>query len=370
VEAIVAPHSGAGNFTGREFKFTADGKEYKYEDLADTFTFEAGKVYNFTFTLMPQGLQTHTPDGLTNCYMIPPGGSVEIPISRAITYGGMSATADATLEVLWDDNSVVSIPTNGQLTGSGASRTFTVDATHSTKQGNAVVAIKVGSTIYWSWHIWVTDDPTANAWANNGYTFMGRNLGATSSCKGLYYQWGRKDPFPATMNPGEQQPGSGTFTAVNTSATFGTVANTIKNPNVFIIGDEGSKNDWYYGDDNEKLWDNNGFKTIYDPCPTGWRVPYALTEEESPWKGVDNTNFTYDAANRQWVGTSCVWECPGIRDRSGNLNAAGTGHCWGASTRSIDGHIKRHMLFCWSYGISNFWDTRGSYGFFVRCVLE
>lgn len=83
-------------------------------------------------------------------------------------------------------------------------------------KGNAVIVFKVNETIYWSWHIWVTDNPengvayqhgTETDVDNNPITvqYMDRNLGATSNnfldnqwdkSGGLMYQWGRKDPFP------------------------------------------------------------------------------------------------------------------------------------------------------------------------------
>jgi hypothetical protein len=83
-------------------------------------------------------------------------------------------------------------------------------------KGNAVVAFKVDGTIYWSWHIWVTDNPENGVFYNYGMEsdidlnlisiqYMDRNLGATSNSflgnewqktGGLMYEWGRKDPFP------------------------------------------------------------------------------------------------------------------------------------------------------------------------------
>ncbi|CAF4933582.1 unnamed protein product, partial [Rotaria sp. Silwood1] len=87
------------------------------------------------------------------------------------------------------------------------------------KEGNAVVSYRVNDKVYWTWHVWVTDDPTANGSTyrlgfekdKNGnpvteWKWMDRNLGATSAnflgnnwhkSQGLQYQWGRKDPFPA-----------------------------------------------------------------------------------------------------------------------------------------------------------------------------
>ena len=83
-------------------------------------------------------------------------------------------------------------------------------------KGNAVVAFKVNGVIYWSWHIWVTDNPENGVTYNYGMEadidlnpitiqYMDRNLGATTNSflenqwqksGGLMYEWGRKDPFP------------------------------------------------------------------------------------------------------------------------------------------------------------------------------
>ena len=86
------------------------------------------------------------------------------------------------------------------------------------KEGNASISYKVNGQIYWTWHVWVTDDPTTDG-SNYHHGFekdkdgnlvtdwkwMDRNLGATNAnfvgndwhkSAGLQYQWGRKDPFP------------------------------------------------------------------------------------------------------------------------------------------------------------------------------
>lgn len=84
-------------------------------------------------------------------------------------------------------------------------------------EGNAVISFKVNDMIYWSWHVWVTDDPSKTPtsydkgiekdFVGNDATiqYLDRNLGATNASflgndwhksGGLLYQWGRKDPFP------------------------------------------------------------------------------------------------------------------------------------------------------------------------------
>ncbi|KFF08242.1 T9SS type A sorting domain-containing protein [Chryseobacterium luteum] len=92
------------------------------------------------------------------------------------------------------------------------------------KEGNAVVSYKVNNQIYWTWHVWVTDDPRDGSTYHHGFEkdkngnsftdwkWMDRNLGATNAkltghdfykTKGLQYQWGRKDPFPTSKIEGE-----------------------------------------------------------------------------------------------------------------------------------------------------------------------
>ncbi|WP_312766687.1 T9SS type A sorting domain-containing protein [Epilithonimonas sp.] len=86
------------------------------------------------------------------------------------------------------------------------------------KEGNAVISYRVDNVVYWTWHVWVTDDPTNGSTYHHGFEkdkdgntvtdwkWMDRNLGATNvdfvgndwhKSAGLQYQWGRKDPFPS-----------------------------------------------------------------------------------------------------------------------------------------------------------------------------
>ena len=89
----------------------------------------------------------------------------------------------------------------------------TITFTASEHEGNALIAaFDEAGNVVWSWHIWMTDKPEVYDYKNNfieqsggqtdGYYCMDRNLGATSAelnggyeTFGLYYQWGRKDPF-------------------------------------------------------------------------------------------------------------------------------------------------------------------------------
>ena len=125
--------------------------------------------------------------------------------------------------------------------------------------------------LIWSWHIWATDyDPDAEGGTVdfNGYTLMNRNLGALANDNsttdkilasyGLYYQWGRKDPFigPNTYQGSEgsgasMYSGSGSRVYLKmseSSAETGTMEYAIRNPLVFITGVADTDNDWLWRD--------------------------------------------------------------------------------------------------------------------------
>ena len=154
------------------------------------------------------------------------------------------------------------------------------------KEGNAVIAAKdKEDNILWSWHIWLTDRPKEQIYYNNAGTMMDRNLGATSATPGdvcalgLMYQWGRKDPFLGSSSISENTIAASTISwpkSVTSSISMGTIDYSIANPTTFIDGPSwsGTNYDWYYTG-NESTDDTRWLstKTIYDPCPAGWRVP-------------------------------------------------------------------------------------------------
>ena len=162
------------------------------------------------------------------------------------------------------------------------------------KEGNAVIgAYDAGGTLIWSWHIWAVNyDPekTENQVVFNGYAMMNRNLGALANDNstaekilasyGLYYQWGRKDPFigPSSYNAANgasasMYNGGGSRVYMKTevsSAEAGTMDYAVRNPLTFIVGVSGSEYDWLWSAHSDDLWGDT--KTVNDPCPYGWRV--------------------------------------------------------------------------------------------------
>ncbi|WP_294247898.1 T9SS type A sorting domain-containing protein [uncultured Chryseobacterium sp.] len=138
-----------------------------------------------------------------------------------------------TADVLWEDVHGLIRSTSSyalEVVDSGQNAKIKVPI-NKTKKGNAVVAFRVNGDIYWSWHIWVTDDPTngpdyksfegVKRQRNDGtielipdsdWGWMDRNLGAITNTitqnewnrnGGLLYQWGRKDPIPTLVLKGD-----------------------------------------------------------------------------------------------------------------------------------------------------------------------
>ena len=108
---------------------------------------------------------------------------------------------------------------------------------------------------------------------------MDRNLGATSATPGdvgalgLLYQWGRKDPFLGSSSiDGSSETAKSTInwpSPVISDLSNGTIAYATEHPTTFI-----TYNNWHYPGSfstDSTRWQSQ--KTIYDPCPVGWRVP-------------------------------------------------------------------------------------------------
>lgn len=220
-------------------------------------------------------------------------------------------------------------------------------------RGNAVIAATVNGQIVWSWHIWYTEPP-AEKQAAEGFTILDRNLGATSATPGdhhaygLYYQWGRKDPFIGASGPGDngkisgasETTAFGTLTAEHVAAegfAFNVVNNnalptecvayTIRHPTTFIrpVTDvNGSGTTTWFNDDVEKyrgLWgDASGGKSPYDPCPAGYRVP---SDSQKTWAGFTKTDLTADKDTFGATLNDAFYPCAGWRDGTGVLKSVG-----------------------------------------------
>ena len=241
-----------------------------------SITFPRGAFKNITGNLDARMSWSDAKDqvyyGPENTFCLRPGKTVTIDVEPRLVYGtwqrsGLPATgADtpASAAVLW-----------GDATASLSGNTLTMG---SSTVGNSLVAIKNASgTILWSYLLWVTADAPAET------TIPGDAVILPELGGNLYFQWGRKDPLVSGC-PVVAHPGSDTALSLS-----------IQNPGVFIHkGTNGY--DWYSGifaQMDGTLWGGiDGGKTVWDPCPAGWRVP-------SSSDFTDLTNASEDLWNFQ-----------------------------------------------------------------------
>jgi hypothetical protein len=354
-----------------------------------------------------------------NCYMLPLGETIYIPVSRARTGNPDDFTSSWTAELLWTDNA------NGVIS-SGDIESISYDndmgyikVTSGSSEGNSVICLKNSSgTIVWSWHIWVTNynpDTEANGTINtinntNGsYTWMDRNLGATTATpgiittRGLLYQWGRKDPFTASnviysgtngeynsipiyndsgtqLTEGAPTGGTGINSIIVSVAN--NLSNSINNPMTFYYGTGGDNigNDWYTNTDsrtaqNDELWGSSdpttlpSDKTIYDPCPAGWRVP--AWNGASPWSSFNTNNFvTVETQYGRVYNNEIFYPATGYRHSgSGSLYSIGiSGAYWTGSISSTPKYA--YFLLFYSEALIIDHNYNRAYGFCIRCVKE
>ena len=258
-----------------------------------------------------------------------------------------------TLERVWGIRNnyakptVTSVLPDGSFTKDGN----TITITGGSNVGNALLALKASDgTILWSWHIWVVED--GNAPTDQTYTacegqptFMDRNLGATSNeydnrySIGLYYQYGRKDPFVirtdafTVTKSGDYYTADVEITDVEVrSSDNSNMSWTIKNPSTRIVHTNTASGNPPKGFNNwleptaeiENNWGSpgvvasvadcnkskGGYKTIYDPCPAGYRVPdyyyfTGLTTDNGT--GVSGKGVKFTVAD----GVEAVYPLPG-----------------------------------------------------------
>jgi hypothetical protein len=257
-----------------------------------------------------------------NCYIVKKPGKYKIPLiygnaikngkNNILAYASFSDYHDNPIEspwinpdkidsaeVIWKDERIIDIE---DLKFSLGKLYLKFNITGSTKYaGNAVIGIfDVEYNCIWSWHIWYYPDFLEKL--QIGYQgkvkkklpkhydigVLSAPLGYDGEGKYLYYQWGRKDPFREDyfrkkwqLRPDEK-----------------IITTGIQNPDAFINGlSHSSGNLWdsaapksisinqsgiasYFG------FTRRSIKTIYDPCPRGFKVPgediYHYLDKSSP----------------------------------------------------------------------------------------
>ena len=332
-------------------------------------------------------------DETANCYIVSQAGTYSFPTVKGNSTESVGQVASA--NVLWESFGTSTTPSVGDLIKSVSYQNGTITYTTADifKEGNAVIAAKdANGTILWSWHIWFTDEPQGQEYFNNAGTMMDRNLGATSAepgdvgALGLLYQWGRKDPFLGSSSISDEVEAKSTTSwpsAVESDSSNGTIEYATSHPTTFISRN-GYNKDWYYtgssSTDNSRWTTSDKPKSIYDPCPQGWRVPNGGSDvvwskalgSYSPFTDSSLYNSTNEGINfsGKFGGASTIWyPVTGCRDGSGGslYNVGRYGYYWSASPFSYGA--------CYLYFAYNgFVDPSSSFCYFradglsVRCL--
>ena len=295
------------------------------------------------------------------------------------------------------------------------------------KNGNAVIAVMKNGTVVWSWHLWFIHDDALNTvtctnfqgykykftqenlgWkytalsgtsytsprkvrvtveqtvANGGvkqsaYITITQNPGKARQGYSTLYQFGRKDAFPGT----DTTPPDGSFN--QNGGNNMSIQNGIRHPETYYP--QGSS--WSSGYNQYNLWsmdnattgfnDNAVVKTIYDPCPAGFKMPASNAF----------TGFTTNGQNGGTMNVSGDWDngwnfnnkisspdatvyfsAPGFRGSYGGgwLSGVGSfGYYWSAVPN--DANDGCYLLF-FSSGVNPQFYNYRALGLSVRPVAE
>ena len=300
------------------------------------------------------------------------------------------------------------------------------------KSGNVVVAATKGNTIVWSWHLWFAPKSALNkievtnhqgvkynfteetlGWkpkgevttystartvkvkvvqtiSNGGVTQetvinITQDPGGKKEGISTLYQFGRKDAFPGTDEALPQ----GYFNKQGVQNI--SIVNTIQNPQNFYTWEWtnwptnfGYYNLWSADNTTTGLNDNTVVKTVYDPCPVGFKMPAsnAFTGFTSDGQNqgtaaninadgtTDNQKYLAAYGHNFWINSSksatIFFPASGYRDY-GSVSVRGGGYYWSAVPGgTYDG---RGLYFYWS-GVFPMNSTYRSNGFAARPVSE
>ena len=287
------------------------------------------------------------------------------------------------VDTVWCDNAVkdyFALETNKIVEGKVLFKvTGDQDINDKTLKGEGNVLLGVydkegeGRKCLWTWHLWITDKPQKQNYTK-GYIVLDRNLGAvapapiedaedpTRGMKGLFYQWGRPTPFRVIPHNSGVKVIDGEKSGTRVSPD-----EAVANPKIFYgrFEDPGAAasatnfHDWVDRGSFVKaefvnnLWGyrkeehQQPIKTIYDPCPPGYHVPYSRnwanmyaywTEAENFEKSNDKVAYwnALQGINLSIEGSEDIWyPFQGYINKDGKYKA-GHIHMTGTSAEHED----------------------------------
>ena len=258
------------------------------EGTSNSYIADRGAAsYSFTATIMGNGA-----DGIID------EGKFEDASGNILTKAGGANIHPLSAKLLWQDTD--------ELVEQVALVNGRVQVKMGRSRGNALIAVydkanpnAEDAKVLWSWHLWCTPVPQIIEYTaprtGHEYTIMDRNVGATTSTlglvttQGLQYQFGRKDPFTTSLDYDKnvavflRNVRSDSLPHLFSYEEPLTIAQAIGKPDVFIHRMNLSGGKWCETSEMKYLWGNPEgqveyfpsltVKTIYDPCPIGYKVP-------------------------------------------------------------------------------------------------
>ena len=305
--------------------------------------------------------------GTANCYIVQSSGNKKINASvkgNSLESVGTPVRAG----VLWESFNTTTTPSVGDLvTNVTYLDGYVYFRVPFTNKGNAVIAVYDSSdNILWSWLIWINNidglnTPTDLTAFASGFYLMKANIGAmTVGDRGLYYQWGRKDPFYHPSLGGADIKATHAQTASKGRATM---AGSIMNPTTFYYASTVSPIYVWESTASTSLWDNDT-KTVNDPCPPGWKVISSATINAAI---VDENFSSGSGGSTVFSPYSCL-----IVNPSGNFDyIGGYNRYWTANAHTTGGGAYvSNSINVDGLTLSVVDDTGNSMGYQVRCQKE
>lgn len=238
------------------------------------------------------------------------------------------------------------------------------------REGNALIAgFDAEGTIVWTWHIWCTDRPV-DVKLNNGTYFQDRLLGAVGSSQDgvtpnkhpeawspIGYQWGRTVPifngysaesYGVAMSEPKQ------YTQINPAYADAYAWTVDLTKSVSLDESFANPTTWYTKlNDTDSWYEKTDFtlwseteKTIYDPCPEGYKVP---SEEDfgdfgsvAEWASLYGFTYTNNEGETSW------WR------------GCGSGRYWGDGKYDAMASASSTPIYYWVTG-SYYYSGYGSY---------
>ena len=317
--------------------------------------------------------------GNANCYIVTEPGKYKF---KAVFGNASTRFLEdvGSAEVLWETWNNAEEVTTGSVVASAsyAEDYIIVHMPETLHPGNAVIAAKdAEGKILWSWHIWVPSTPvTADLTDNSlGAPAMDRNLGALVATVaadsglpdplsfGLFYQWGRKDPFPGQASNSGNGPITVAGVQMTRQPTPITTAQSIANPTLYSYALNGNEGFNWNEAEIFDAWGEGVEKAIYDPCPPGYRIPQG---DGAAWS--KSGAWVFDLAHGWFKIGPVVFPFCGYMDDNGGSYSKMMERSvvWNAKHESLTNGKCMYIKGAAYDGSS----TRAARGSSIRCVVE